>query len=239
MNQPKRGRPPILDETKRAQICGVLSVGGGMALAADAVGCCVRTIYNTMERDAKFKAEIKRARAGSEIKLLKCVDDAAMEPRYWRAAAWKLERIRPERYRAQKSGTYTIEHVLTVVDELLTVVQETIDEHTIEPAKSAERTEAAGAHRGSAPADKQAVASGEKTRSAAVPNAHRGSAPADKPPVASSSTPEQTAKAALFNNILDRLKIRMLDRALETDNSIEHLLDYLRLPTKDPPADAA
>ena len=214
MNQPKRGRPPTLDETKRAQICGVLSVGGGMALAADAVGCCVRTIYNTMERDAKFKAEIKRARAGSEIKLLKCIDDAAMEPRYWRAAAWKLERIRPERYRAQKSDTYTIEHVLTVVDELLTVVQETIDEHTLEPAKSAERTEAAGAHRGSAPADKPPVASGEKT-------------------------PEQTAKAALFNNILDRLKIRMMDRALETDDSIEHLLDYLRLPTKDPPADAA
>ena len=120
MNQPKRGRPPVLDDVKRGNIYGVLSIGGSMAMAAAAVGCCVRTIYNTMDRDPEFKQRVQEARAGHEIKMLKCIDDAATEPRYWRAAAWKLERTNPERYAVKRSpGTVHLASMQKLVEAVL------------------------------------------------------------------------------------------------------------------------
>ncbi|MCG8583772.1 MAG: hypothetical protein MI757_03575 [Pirellulales bacterium] len=41
------GRPSVLDDKKRSQIIGVVALGGSIATAARAVGCCPRTIYNT------------------------------------------------------------------------------------------------------------------------------------------------------------------------------------------------
>ena len=122
----KRGRPPKLDDTKRGQVLGVLSVGGSMATAAAAVGCCVRTVYNTMQRDPKFCERVQTARAGHEVKMLKCIDDAATEPRYWRAAAWKLERIYPDRYRPTPQGMMTLETLHTFVDQLMLVIQDAL-----------------------------------------------------------------------------------------------------------------
>ena len=129
MDKPKRGRPPALnDEAKRGQIYGVLGVGGSMRLAAYTVGCYVRTIYYTMERDAEFKRRCKEARAGQEIRMLKHIDDAAANPRYWRAAAWKLERTHPDRYQAKRHvGMVPVEHTKKFIEELATALADELD----------------------------------------------------------------------------------------------------------------
>ena len=54
----KRGRPEVLDAGKRDQIVSIVSVGGTVAMAAEAVGCCPRTIYYAAERDEEFKKRI-------------------------------------------------------------------------------------------------------------------------------------------------------------------------------------
>ncbi len=133
----KRGRPPKLDAHKRGQVLGVLGVGGSMATAAAAVGCCVRTIYNTIQRDPKFCERVQTARAGHEVKMLKCIDDAATEPRYWRAAAWKLEHVYPDRYRPTPQGMVTLESMQNFVDKLMLTIEDALpDEASFEHVMS-------------------------------------------------------------------------------------------------------
>ena len=62
---------------------------------------------------------MRAARAHDEIKLLRCIDRAAEDPRYWRAAAWKLERINPERYARPNPKVFTMPHVNHILRELL------------------------------------------------------------------------------------------------------------------------
>lgn len=104
----KRGRPPKLDEAKRNEIITVLRLGGTIAVAAQFVGCCSRTIYNTADRDPEFGKRMQRARASHEITLLKRIDDAASDPKYWRAAAWQLEHMYPDRYQKRAANSLPI-----------------------------------------------------------------------------------------------------------------------------------
>ena len=122
----KRGRPPKLDDTKRGQILGVLGVGGSMATAAAAVGCCIRTVYNTALRDRKFYEQLRTAHAMHEVKLLKCLDAAAAQPKYWRAAAWKLERIHPARYRPEPKGMVSVHEMQSQFKEMMDYIESEI-----------------------------------------------------------------------------------------------------------------
>jgi hypothetical protein len=118
----KRGRPPVLDERKRGEILGVLAIGGSVALAARTVGCCPRTIYNTATRDPEFGERMQRARANHELKLLKRLEEASQDPKYWRAAAWQLERMYPDRYQPRMANSLPIAEVERFVHELLDLV---------------------------------------------------------------------------------------------------------------------
>jgi hypothetical protein len=115
-----RGRPPSLDADRRKQIISVLATGGSTATAAALVGCCTRTIYNTAQREPEFKDQMRAARAHDEIKLLRCIDRAAEDPRYWRAAAWKLERLHPERYARRDIKQITVPLVNEFLRSMLT-----------------------------------------------------------------------------------------------------------------------
>ena len=122
----KRGRPPKLDDIKRGEIFGVLACGGSVALAARTVGCCVRTIYNTATRDPEFGKRMQRARASHELKLLKRIDDAAADPKYWRAAAWQLERIYPDRYQPRAAHSLPIPTLEKFLHEFLDMFLECV-----------------------------------------------------------------------------------------------------------------
>ncbi len=107
----KPGRPPVLDDRKRAQIVAIISVGCSQTVAALFVGCSPATIQNTAERDPTFAEELGRAKSNAELALVKNIRKAAKKEQYWRAAAWALERGFPERYARRGPDVITVEQI--------------------------------------------------------------------------------------------------------------------------------
>ena len=108
----------ILDEFKKQQVIGILSVGGRRALAAQFVGCHPRTIYNEAQADPQFAAQLKRAETSPEYHLLKTVTDAGTKG-VVHAAKWALERVYPDTYRPRKPNTFSYEAVKQFLEELI------------------------------------------------------------------------------------------------------------------------
>jgi hypothetical protein len=107
----KRGRPTVLDETKKSEILAILSTGCNRQTAANYVDCAPKTIYNTALRDPKFAKKLSRMETSSEVVHLVNVNIAARNPSYWRASAWALERLLPKRYGQRKPDTVTPEQL--------------------------------------------------------------------------------------------------------------------------------
>ncbi len=105
------GRPPVLDETKRKTIIALLANGSSRRVAARYVGCSALTIARTAERDPDFAAEIDRAQQNAEIEALRYIRSAARKDRYWRAAAWILERRNPDEFAPRPPKLLTYEHL--------------------------------------------------------------------------------------------------------------------------------
>jgi hypothetical protein len=89
------GRPPVLDEPKRQKILALLALGSSRRMAARVARCAPSTITRTALRDAQFAEQLARAEQSVEIEALRALRKAAQNDRYWRAAAWLLERRNP------------------------------------------------------------------------------------------------------------------------------------------------
>jgi hypothetical protein len=126
MNQ--GGRPRALDSSKKREILAILSMGCKPAVAAEYVGCAPSTIQRTMERDAEFAEAVARARSGGEVGLVRYVRKAAGNERYWRAAAWALERLYPSRYQAAPARGISAEQLAEALKELARTIVEQIPE---------------------------------------------------------------------------------------------------------------
>jgi hypothetical protein len=118
----------VLDEFMMREICAILAVGCGRATAAQYVGCHPDTIRNTAQRDPQFAAELERAESKHEVKHLAFINKAAEEGRYWRAAAWALERKYPGRYGRRRPDTFTIEQVSHVLAQFAGVILDEVSE---------------------------------------------------------------------------------------------------------------
>jgi hypothetical protein len=118
----KRGRPPVLDESKRREILAILTMGCSQAAAADYVGCSISTIRRTLERDPLFAQSIGRARSNAEVGLVRNIRTAADSGKYWRAAAWALERFFPARYNPGALQTITPEQLAQVITQLAEMI---------------------------------------------------------------------------------------------------------------------
>lgn len=122
------GRPPVLDEAKKGEICAILAVGCSRATAARYVGCHPDTIRNTAQRDDKFALDLERAESKHEVKHLAFINKAAEEGKYWRAAAWALERKYPGRYGTRRPDRFTVEQVSHVLSQFAAVILEEVPE---------------------------------------------------------------------------------------------------------------
>ena len=107
-------RTLVLDAAKRNRIIAMLVNGSSRRMAAAYVGCAPSTITRTAKRDPQFALEIAQAEQNCEIQSLRAIRKAAQEPRYWRAAAWLLERRNPDDFAPRKPNTLTAEEMFDV-----------------------------------------------------------------------------------------------------------------------------
>jgi hypothetical protein len=113
----------VLDEVKRREVLAILSVGCSQTMAARYVGCSRSTIRREAERDPKFAEKLSQAICNAELGLVKNIRNAAKQEKYWRAAAWALERRFPERYARRGPDGITsdqLEQILTRLAERVT-----------------------------------------------------------------------------------------------------------------------
>lgn len=99
------GRPVTLDDLRAKRIIDAIRKGMSRTAAAAKGGIGRTTLMNWLARGrdeeapyADFLNRVKAAEAEAEAEMVALVRVAALEPKYWQAAAWWLERCRPNDY---------------------------------------------------------------------------------------------------------------------------------------------
>jgi IS30 family transposase len=121
-----RGRPPVLDEAKQREITALLTVGCSHRLAAEYVGCARSTIERTAQRNPLFAAKLRQAKTNTEIGFFKSLQKASKKEQYWRAAAWALERMAPERFALRDPAVISVEQIVRLLSQLADIVVEEV-----------------------------------------------------------------------------------------------------------------
>jgi IS30 family transposase len=109
----------MLDAAKRERIIALVANGSSRRIAARLVGCSPSTITRTAARDAVFADALARAEEAVEVDSLRAIRRAAQTDRYWRAAAWLLERRNPEDYARRGPRLYSAAQVADMFAEAL------------------------------------------------------------------------------------------------------------------------
>lgn len=112
----------MLDEIKQREILAILSVGCSRRTAARYVGCAHSTIQRTAHRDPEFAAKLRQAENRQEFTYLGNIQQAARKPQYWRAAAWVLERVFPEKYARRGPDVITVDQIRQVLAQFAQII---------------------------------------------------------------------------------------------------------------------
>jgi hypothetical protein len=123
-NSRKPGRPHALDDTKRREICALISAGCGIEGAAKYIGCAASTIRRHAARSPQFGEELRRAHLSAELAPLQLMRESARK--YWRAAAWLLERTNPQRFAKQNVRFLKPEQINQFIEMMRDIVREEI-----------------------------------------------------------------------------------------------------------------
>lgn len=96
LTKSRGGRPARLDGTLREVVIALVASGLSRTAAARQVGVAPQTVFNTAIRDPEFGRRLEQAANELQFAHLRIVQRAS--GRSWRASAWALERIAPERF---------------------------------------------------------------------------------------------------------------------------------------------
>jgi hypothetical protein len=102
----KTGRPKVFDEKKRELLCGLIGIGFTRRQAAQHVGVSRRTVARAIQEDEEFGRHLHNAELNQELRPIQHI--ATQMPKNWRAAAWMLERQRPDLYVRRTPRTVTL-----------------------------------------------------------------------------------------------------------------------------------
>lgn len=116
------GRNRVLDEVKRGEICALVTAGCSLRSVANYVGCDRGTIRREEVRNPEFAEQLRRSELEAELHPLRTMQQAAAT--HWRAAAWILERTRPEQYARSASNLVKMETVHDLMARCLEVIAE-------------------------------------------------------------------------------------------------------------------
>jgi hypothetical protein len=116
-----------LDESQREVVIAIVSTGGALESAAKYVNSTVDVIRRTIEKYSDFRQRVRRAEATLEIANLRSIQTEAQED--FRAAAWLLERLVPERFDLKHPSRVTTAQVA----DLMAAISELIAEEVPAP----------------------------------------------------------------------------------------------------------
>jgi hypothetical protein len=120
------GRPRSLDESKRREVCALISAGCGLDAAARYVSCSVSTIRREALRNDEFRKQLRGAEVHAQLDPLRAMRRAAGT--HWRAAAWLLERTIPERFARRRDNACSAHDLHDVVDAIVESAVEEIED---------------------------------------------------------------------------------------------------------------
>ena len=90
------GRTSKRTDARVAALCRLLAGGATRRAASAGAGINSDTFYDWLERDPTFSDAVQKAEADAELMFTSIVAAAASDS--WQAAAWWLERRRPDDY---------------------------------------------------------------------------------------------------------------------------------------------
>ncbi len=118
------GRPRVLDDVKRREICALVTAGFELGGAAEYVGCSTSTIRRELKRNMEFRERLRRASLACELDPLNSIRQCARSN--WRAAAWYLERVNPERFGKRNPVSYSPAEFQEGFKILIDIIQEEV-----------------------------------------------------------------------------------------------------------------
>ncbi len=124
----------MLDQAKRQKIIALLANGSSRRMAARYVRCSPSTIARTAAADQVFADQLAAAESSAEIDALRAVRAAFRKDRYWRAAAWLLERKNPEDFARRSPTIFTGEEVCQVISLIVEILNKDIPEENCQRA---------------------------------------------------------------------------------------------------------
>jgi hypothetical protein len=108
----------ILTPDKQVIVIALLSLGFSRRTAARHVGCTHTTIARAAERHPHFAFQIADAEMRADFGALKQVREASKQDKYWRAAAWFLERRLPDEFGRRPAHSFSGDQVMAILAEV-------------------------------------------------------------------------------------------------------------------------
>ena len=120
--------PRVSDSQKRGIVAGI-SVGLSRLSACKYANITVFDLESAMKSDIDFFRAVRRAEEEAEIFYLQRIRTAASQKdQNWRAAAWWLERSRPDRYGRTKPDAITEEQLQTFLMQVLDIIAASVQD---------------------------------------------------------------------------------------------------------------
>lgn len=108
----------VLNELRQSVVVALLSQGFSRRTAARHVGVSHTSIARAAARDPKFAKKLSDAESVADFSILRTVRDAARQEKYWRAAAWLLERRLPDEFGHRPPHSFSGDQVMAVLAEV-------------------------------------------------------------------------------------------------------------------------
>lgn len=113
-------RATPLDEGQQREVLAIVAVGGTRRVAAKYVRQPTAAIEATCAQDPEFALRMRNAEARLEVLQLRNIEQAG--EKNWRASAWLLERMYPDRYGTKKPRVLTAEQAAALWERLTQIV---------------------------------------------------------------------------------------------------------------------
>ena len=123
------GRPRALDDTKRREVCALISAGCDLEWR-----CTIRRLQSCHHSprspaEPRFFEDLRKAELAAQIVPLQAMRKAAGN--HWRAAAWLLERTQPNAFGPRRPLHFSVDEVSDAMQIVHDVIQEEVTDRDV------------------------------------------------------------------------------------------------------------